>query len=66
MRGIQIAKEMAQQELSCQKSEYEEKIKALEAELVSFQRLVIILISFLNVITLERYITIIGKIIFRS
>lgn len=35
MRGIQIAKEMAQQELSCQKSEFEEKIKALEAELVS-------------------------------
>lgn len=37
MQGIQIAKEMAQQELSCQKSAYEEKIRALEAELVSFQ-----------------------------
>ncbi|XP_072276174.1 kinesin-like protein KIF14 [Pyxicephalus adspersus] len=33
MQGIQIAKEMAQQELTCQKSAYEEKIKALEAEL---------------------------------
>ncbi|KAM4722870.1 kinesin-like protein KIF14 [Rhinophrynus dorsalis] len=33
MRGIQIAKEMAQQELTSQKSAYEEKIKALEKEL---------------------------------
>lgn len=34
MQGIQIAKEMAQQELSSQKVAYESKIKALEAELV--------------------------------
>lgn len=34
MQGIQIAKEMAQQELSSQKAAYESKIKALEAELV--------------------------------
>ncbi|KAK2086210.1 Kinesin-like protein kif14 [Saguinus oedipus] len=33
MQGIQIAKEMAQQELSSQKAAYEGKIKALEAEL---------------------------------
>uniref|UniRef100_A0A2K6LHA3 Kinesin-like protein KIF14 n=1 Tax=Rhinopithecus bieti TaxID=61621 RepID=A0A2K6LHA3_RHIBE len=33
MQGIQIAKEMAQQELSSQKAAYESKIKALEAEL---------------------------------
>ncbi|XP_037681013.1 kinesin-like protein KIF14 [Choloepus didactylus] len=33
MQGIQIAKEMAQQELSSQKATYESKIKALEAEL---------------------------------
>ncbi|XP_006892176.1 PREDICTED: kinesin-like protein KIF14 [Elephantulus edwardii] len=33
MQGIQIAKEMAQQELSSQKYAYESKIKALEAEL---------------------------------
>nr|XP_017822071.3 kinesin-like protein KIF14 [Callithrix jacchus]XP_035136627.2 kinesin-like protein KIF14 [Callithrix jacchus] len=33
MQGIQIAKEMAQQELSSQKAAYENKIKALEAEL---------------------------------
>ncbi|XP_004862325.1 kinesin-like protein KIF14 [Heterocephalus glaber] len=33
MQGIQIAKEMAQQELSSQKSAYESKIRALEAEL---------------------------------
>lgn len=35
MQGIQIAKEMAQQELSSQKAAYESKIQALEAELVS-------------------------------
>jgi hypothetical protein len=34
MQGIQIAKEMAQQELSSQKAVYERKIQALEAELV--------------------------------
>ncbi|KAG8436568.1 hypothetical protein GDO86_007614 [Hymenochirus boettgeri] len=33
MRGIQIAKEMAQQELTYQKSAYEDKIKALEEQL---------------------------------
>ncbi|XP_068096184.1 LOW QUALITY PROTEIN: kinesin-like protein KIF14 [Hyperolius riggenbachi] len=33
MQGIQIAKEMAQQELSSQRSAYEEKIRELEAEL---------------------------------
>ncbi|XP_039083355.1 kinesin-like protein KIF14 [Hyaena hyaena] len=33
MQGIQIAKEMAQQELSSQKAAYENKIRALEAEL---------------------------------
>ncbi|OCT85297.1 kinesin-like protein KIF14 [Xenopus laevis] len=33
MKGIQIAKEMAQQELTFQKSVYEEKIKDLEAQL---------------------------------
>ncbi|XP_004685308.1 PREDICTED: kinesin-like protein KIF14 [Condylura cristata] len=33
MQGIQIAKEMAQQELSSQKAAYESKIKALETEL---------------------------------
>ncbi|XP_072504375.1 kinesin-like protein KIF14 isoform X3 [Notamacropus eugenii] len=33
MRGIQIAKEMAQQELSSQRAAYESKIKALETEL---------------------------------
>ncbi|KAG8518011.1 Kinesin-like protein KIF14 [Galemys pyrenaicus] len=33
MQGIQIAKEMAQQELSSQKAAYESRIKALEAEL---------------------------------
>ncbi|XP_053325412.1 kinesin-like protein KIF14 [Spea bombifrons] len=33
MRGIQIAKEMAQQELNSQKTAYEDRIKALEAEL---------------------------------
>ncbi|XP_004439031.1 PREDICTED: kinesin-like protein KIF14 [Ceratotherium simum simum] len=33
MQGIQIAKEMAQQELSSQKAAYESKIRALEAEL---------------------------------
>ncbi|GAB1285487.1 Kinesin-like protein KIF14 [Apodemus speciosus] len=33
MQGIQIAKEMAQQELSSQKAAYESKIQALEAEL---------------------------------
>ncbi|XP_040318088.1 kinesin-like protein KIF14 [Herpailurus yagouaroundi] len=33
IQGIQIAKEMAQQELSSQKAAYENKIKALEAEL---------------------------------
>ncbi|KAM8930639.1 kinesin-like protein KIF14 [Pelodytes ibericus] len=33
MRGIQIAKEMAQEELNCQKSAYENKIRALESEL---------------------------------
>ncbi|XP_047561328.1 LOW QUALITY PROTEIN: kinesin-like protein KIF14 [Lutra lutra] len=33
MQGIQIAKKMAQQELSSQKAAYESKIKALEAEL---------------------------------
>lgn len=35
MQGIQIAKEMAQQELSSQKAAYEGKIRALEAELVT-------------------------------
>lgn len=35
MQGIQIAKEMAQQELSSQKAAYESKIRALEAELVT-------------------------------
>lgn len=34
IQGIQIAKEMARQELSSQKAAYENKIKALEAELV--------------------------------
>lgn len=34
MQGIQIAKEMAQQELSSQKAAYESRIRALEAELV--------------------------------
>ena len=34
MQGIQIVKEMAQQELSSQKAAYESKIKVLEAELV--------------------------------
>uniref|UniRef100_A0A8C9AXC4 Kinesin-like protein KIF14 n=1 Tax=Phocoena sinus TaxID=42100 RepID=A0A8C9AXC4_PHOSS len=34
MQGIQIVKEMAQQELSSQKAVYESKIKVLEAELV--------------------------------
>ncbi|KAM9324547.1 kinesin-like protein KIF14 [Gastrophryne carolinensis] len=38
MQGIQIAKEMAQQELSSQRSAYEEKIKALEAELLEETR----------------------------
>ncbi|KAM4860717.1 kinesin-like protein KIF14 [Thomomys bottae] len=33
MQGIQIAKEMAQQELSSQRAAYESKIQALEAEL---------------------------------
>lgn len=33
MQGIQIAKEMAQQELSSQRAAYENKIRALEAEL---------------------------------
>ncbi|XP_020858841.2 LOW QUALITY PROTEIN: kinesin-like protein KIF14 [Phascolarctos cinereus] len=33
MQGIQIAKEMAQQELSSQRATYESKIKALETEL---------------------------------
>ncbi|XP_036612492.1 kinesin-like protein KIF14 [Trichosurus vulpecula] len=33
MQGIQIAKEMAQQELSSQRAAYESKIKALETEL---------------------------------
>ncbi|KAK7810773.1 hypothetical protein U0070_009478 [Myodes glareolus] len=33
MQGIQIAKDMAQQELSSQKAAYESKIRALEAEL---------------------------------
>lgn len=35
MQGIQIAKEMAQQELSSQKAAYESRIQALEAELVT-------------------------------
>jgi kinesin family protein 14 len=35
MQGIQIAKEMAQQELSSQKAAYESKIRALETELVT-------------------------------
>ncbi len=35
MQGIQVAKEMAQKELSEQKSQYEERINALERELVS-------------------------------
>lgn len=35
MQGIQVAKEMAQKELSEQKSLYENRIKALERELVS-------------------------------
>ena len=34
MQGIQIVKEMAQQELSSQKAAYESKIQVLEAELV--------------------------------
>ncbi|KAK2907037.1 hypothetical protein Q8A67_006022 [Cirrhinus molitorella] len=33
MQGIQVAKEMAQKEMSEQKSQYEERIKALEREL---------------------------------
>lgn len=35
MQGIQMAKEVAQKELSDQKALYEEKIRALERELVS-------------------------------
>jgi kinesin family protein 14 len=35
MQGIQIAKEMAQQELFSQKAAYESKIRALETELVT-------------------------------
>lgn len=34
MQGIQMAKEVAQKELSDQKALYEEKIRALERELV--------------------------------
>lgn len=34
MQGIQMAKEMAQQELCEQKIQYEDRIKALERELV--------------------------------
>ncbi|GCB74803.1 hypothetical protein scyTo_0003896 [Scyliorhinus torazame] len=34
MQGIQVAKQIAQKELSCQKSLYENKIKELEKELV--------------------------------
>ena len=34
MQGIQIVREMAQQELSSQKAAYESKIRVLEAELV--------------------------------
>lgn len=34
MQGIQMAKEVAQKELSDQKTRYEERIKALENELV--------------------------------
>lgn len=34
MQGIQMAKEVAQKELSDQKTRYEERIKALEKELV--------------------------------
>ncbi|XP_078074311.1 kinesin-like protein KIF14 isoform X2 [Mustelus asterias] len=34
MQGIQVAKQIAQKELSCQKSLYENKIKELELELV--------------------------------
>lgn len=34
MQGIQVAKEMAQKELSDQKTQYENRIKALERELV--------------------------------
>lgn len=34
LHGIQIAREMAQQELSSQKAAYESRIEALEAELV--------------------------------
>lgn len=35
MQGIQVAKEMAQKELSEQKGLYENRIRALERELVS-------------------------------
>lgn len=34
MQGIQLAKEMAQEELSAQQQNYETKIKSLEAQLV--------------------------------
>lgn len=34
MQGIQMAKEMAQKELSDQKAQYEDRIRALERELV--------------------------------
>lgn len=36
MRGIQVAKEMAQNELSEQKLLYEDRIKTLEKELVGY------------------------------
>ena len=36
MQGIQMAKEVAQKELSDQKALYENRIKVLEKELVSF------------------------------
>lgn len=38
MQGIQIAREMAQQELSSQRAAYESKIRVLEAELVGARR----------------------------
>lgn len=36
MQGIQLAKQMAQEELCSQKSLYENKIRGLEEELVIF------------------------------
>lgn len=49
MQGIQMAEEMAQQELSEQKIQYENRIKALERELVRIHANILhLLLNFLS------------------